>query len=149
MNITITERGIDKVKHKYTAMAARDLDYHAPFMLMEAEIAAGNAAVFATQGAIYGGWAPLSPRYSAWKLIHIGPRPIMVSSGDLLASLSGVPMGVSDIDSHSARFGTNVRYARYHQSGTRKMPRRQIVGLPPGVTAGWGRIIGSYVVDGL
>lgn len=71
-------------------------------------------------------WAPLSPRYAAWKASRFPGAGILVRSGALKASLSGptAPLAVFRPGPTSLDIGTGVGYARFHQLGTVRMPQR-------------------------
>lgn len=65
-------------------------------------------------------WAPLSPQTVARK--RHGSRT-MVDTGRLMSSVA------MDVVGDEARISIPVPYAAHHQSGTSKMPQRQLVGL--------------------
>jgi len=80
---------------------------------------------FATEGAYLGKpWKPTSPGYVQWKVRHGLDPQLLVATGRLLRSLTSRPMGVERYNAHSATFGSDVPYARFHQHGTRYMPAR-------------------------
>jgi phage gpG-like protein len=77
-----------------------------------------------------GGWAPLAPATVAEKARRgLDPR-ILHATGRLRASLTGRG-GDAIRESHpdEMRFGTSVPYARFHQQGTSRMPRRREIEL--------------------
>jgi phage gpG-like protein len=51
----------------------------------------------------------------------------MIRSGKLFQSLSDLRGTPNKIDKKEATFGTNIKYAEFHQSGTRNMPARPVV----------------------
>jgi len=76
-----------------------------------------------------GGWAPLSPRYAAWKSRHYPGQPTMVRTGRLRASLVATSSD-SILDASQPmqmRIGTSVPYAIWHQLGGGYLPRRKLV----------------------
>lgn len=75
-------------------------------------------------------WAPLSPRYAAWKARHYPGKPILQLSGDLKDSLTKRPFGVDEVWDKGMVVGTAISYAKYHQNGTATMPARPIIGKP-------------------
>jgi phage gpG-like protein len=83
---------------------------------------------FASEGSYAsGGWAPLAASTVAQKRRKgLDPR-ILRATGDLMRSLtqSGDPNADVTIAPLGMTFGTSVPYARYHQTGTRRMPRRR------------------------
>jgi len=77
-------------------------------------------------------WAPLSPRYAAWKSAHYPGQPILRMRGTLYGSLTSRGAGsVVKISARAMEFGTTVPYARAHQVGdpARNLPARVVV--PP------------------
>jgi hypothetical protein len=73
-----------------------------------------------------GPWAPLSPR----TLRKHGPPPL-TDTGAMRASLRATPGSRGPHGTVTVRF--SPRYTRFHQTGTRHMPRRLLVpraGLP-------------------
>lgn len=95
-----------------------------------------------------GGWAPLSPRYAAWKERHYPGRPILVRTGRLRASLTERPLGVEVIRPHSAILGSHVPYGLHHQRGGGRLPRRRPVELPESVRRQWVQIVQRWIVTG-
>lgn len=72
-------------------------------------------------------WAPLSPRYRAWKSMRYPGAKILHLSGDLEDSLSKRPFGIDEINNKVMVIGTQVAYAQYHQRGTPMMPARPMI----------------------
>lgn len=82
-----------------------------------------------------GAWAPLSPRYKAWKEQHYPGQPILVREGPLRESVTWAgnhlgPDGVFEAYPRYVVFGTRVKYAKYHQHGTDLMPARPFMEPP-------------------
>lgn len=85
---------------------------------------------FETEGSRTSGWAPLSPRYAAWKMAQVGNQPILVFTGRMKKSLIGEgPDSIREADRDQLRWGTSVPYAIFHQRGTSRMPQRRIIDL--------------------
>lgn len=82
---------------------------------------------FLQNGLPAGGWKPLDAEYGSWKSINFPGRGPMVRSGKLFRSLSELRGNPNKIDKKEATFGTNIKYAEFHQSGTRNMPARPVV----------------------
>jgi len=100
----------------------------------EAKLAmrAWNAANFAQNGLPSGSvWNALDAGYGSWKMTHFPGMPTMVRTGRLFRSLSSLQGSPNVIGTHHAQFGTSVEYAKFHQYGTTKMPKRKIVFEPP------------------
>ena len=97
---------------------------------------------FATEGrASDSPWRPLDPEYATWKLERYGNQGILVGrradGSDLRASLifSNSRGSIRNIittaeGTTSAEFGTDLPYAKFHQTGTRDMPARKVVYVP-------------------
>jgi phage gpG-like protein len=72
-----------------------------------------------------GRWKELSTKYKERKLRKWGPVPILQASGKLYRALSGTsPDSVFEKEAQSMAIGTSLPYARYHQTGTKRMPKR-------------------------
>ena len=82
---------------------------------------------FLQNGLPAGGWKPLDAEYGSWKSVHFPGKGPMVRSGKLFQSLSDLRGNPNKIDKKEATFGTNIKYAEFHQSGTRNMPARPVV----------------------
>jgi phage gpG-like protein len=100
---------------------------------------------FKTEGGNYGGWKPLSPKYAAWRG---SAGPILIRSGQLFNSVRSLHGAPNDIKDDEAYFGTNVEYAKFHQYGTTKMPKRPIIFEPSNVANKWGKWAVKYIADG-
>ena len=103
---------------------------------------------FLTNGLRVGGWAPLDAEYAAWKSRNYPGQPPMVASGSLFASLRNLRGPGSEIDRKSATFGTKIKYAKFHQYGTTKMPKREVIYEPTDFRDEWGEKIARYIRDG-
>lgn len=106
-------------------------DFRVVFQWARTELAKANAANFSASGLPVGGWSPLKPRYASWKSRNFPGAPIMVQDGSLRRDLSTLRGPANDIRRTSAKFGTSIEYAKFHQYGTTRMPKRQIVFEPP------------------
>jgi len=107
---------------------------------------AGN---FTEHGLRVGGWAPLDAEYASWKSMHYPGAPPLVQTGRLFRSLASLRGVESQIESHSAYFSlSNIRYAKFHQYGTTKMPKRELIFEPTGFEAKWEPRIVQYIAEG-
>jgi phage gpG-like protein len=96
------------------------------------------------------GWAPLKPSTIAAKAsAGLDPR-ILHATQRLRGSLTqrSHPDHVRQIAPHEAFVGTRVPYARFHQRGTRRMPRRRAVELTVMQRRNLVRILQLYLVRG-
>ncbi len=96
-----------------------------------------------------GSFRRLSPAYAARKAAKYGNKPILQRSGRLRASLTDP--NDRDFVYRAERLrvvlGTKVRYARYHQKGTRTMPRRPPVRMGRDAGKRWSRIIHEHLFE--
>lgn len=94
-------------------------------------------------------WAPLAASTVAerQRLKLGGEHPILWRTGDLGMSLRerGAAGNVFQATPTGVTVGTSVAYAGYHQSGTRRMPARQIVGVSWRQKSVAVNILASYV----
>jgi phage gpG-like protein len=114
------------------------------FPVLKKQIQFMNAANFATNGLPVGGWKPLDAKYAAWKSIRFPGAPTMVRTGALMESLTTTPL-VQNETLTSFEIGTAIPYARFHQTGTFKMPKRQVVYEPVGFAEFASGIVANYV----
>jgi phage gpG-like protein len=98
-----------------------------------------NAENFDSHGLPSGGWAPRRSDYG-W--------PIMRRTGALEESLVNLHGPPNIITPKGARFGTEVDYAKFHQSGTRHMPKRQVMFEPTAFGHEVADAAGDYVARG-
>lgn len=94
-----------------------------------------------------GGWAPLDAEYASWKSKHFPGTTPMFRSGALFRSLSSLRGKPNEIGRMSATFGTNIKYAEFHQSGTKNMPSRKIIFVTPLLEQKWAGWAADYLAD--
>jgi phage gpG-like protein len=118
-----------------------------------ARLAEATAANFASDGSLVGGWAPLTPKYAAWKVARHGGLPTEVLSGRLMESLISMRDGLDTIESFGhftiGTFGTDVPEAKFQQNGTVNMIARKVVFAPKGFAADVGKDAAAHIVDEL
>lgn len=73
----------------------------------------------------------------------------MVRTGNLFRSLTNMKGTPSYIARDVAEFGTAVEYAKFHQRGTFRMPKRQIVFEPPLFARNLAARSADYVANGV
>lgn len=106
--------------------------------------------VFATHGAVLGApWPPLAESTKRYKARHYPGTSILEATGEGKASLTrkGAAGQVRTVTADSMTVGTSVRHMGFHQRGTRKMPRRQILGVPPRLARRWVGILEDHLFD--
>ncbi len=92
------------------------------------ELAKEMGAAFANQSTPDGdAWAPLAKTTQSRK----GLSPILVRTGALRASLIDVggAQNVDEITSHELVYGTGIDYATFHETGTKFVPARPVIGI--------------------
>lgn len=86
---------------------------------------------FESEGS-YGGspWAPLSPEYLAWKMVHYPGKSILQAEGDLRQAASRPEREARPLDLVLTIVDPKIEY---HQEGTDNMPARPLIfeHLPP------------------
>lgn len=107
-----------------------------------------NEENFRQGGLPSGGWSPLDPQYAAWKKMHEPGTSTMVRTGRLFRSLTTLAGPPNRIDVMDATFGTGIEYAKFHQYGTSKMPKRKVVYEPVGFAHRFGEVAARYVAHG-
>lgn len=115
-------------------------DYRPVFHVAKEYLATANASNFATSGGQVGGWAP----YGSWSA-RAGQPVTMVRSGRLLESLTSLRDTPNEIGRQEATFGTDLKYAKFHQYGTPNMPAREIVFEPVGFRKAMSAVTDAYL----
>ena len=146
--IHVDTEGIEETVDDLEDIADRGKDFRPVFRKIADDVAKSSAENFTTQGLPVGGWAPLDTQYAAWKSKHAPGAPPMIRSGNLFRSVSQSRGVALDINKHRASYGTKVEYAKFHQYGTTKMPKRQIIFVPQDADREWSGMAKDYVVDG-
>lgn len=102
---------------------------------------------FRSEGRFSGGWAPLSPRYAAWKATHYPGARILHREGDLEESLTNRPFGVEVIEPTFVILGSAVEHGKYHQRGD-GVPRRRPIELTEAERKEWVKVLQRFIVTG-
>lgn len=148
VDIDVRVRGVESAVGRLLAMYARTKVFTSVLAKAKQEIKLANASNFASNGLPVGGWAPLDPQYAAWKMARFPGAPPLVRSGRLFASLTGATASIESMTNTSLTVGTSVEYAKFHQYGTTKMPKRKIVFEPPLFAKKLGADAVSWVARG-
>jgi|688.fasta_scaffold40725_11 phage gpG-like protein len=125
-------------QRKLSAMGARSQNMRPVFEQAKFMLRRANAANFASNGLPVGGWAPRRDE-ELW--------PLMKRTGALAGSLSTLSGPPNDIGRRDATFGTSVEYAKFHQYGTSRMPKRQVVFEPLGFRQELSERAVSYIIN--
>lgn len=129
------------------SMEAAAKDFRIVFEWARKELAKANAANFSASGLPVGGWSPLKAKYSSWKSRNFPGAPIMVQDGSLRRDLTTLRGPANEIRRTRATFGTSIEYAKFHQYGTSKMAKRQIVFEPPLFAKALAEQAKKHIVD--
>lgn len=140
------EHQIDRTLARFAEAAS---DARPAWEAMADRFAKAEARQFRSEGSYgSGGWAPLSPRYAAWKQRHYPGRRILERTGDLKRSLTDRPFGIEVIEPGFMVLGSAVSYGAYHQAGGPNLPRRRPVELPESERREWVKILQRFIVTG-
>lgn len=147
-----------KFQAAITAALKEVSDLTIPYTLITKSWFKGNRAIFALKGP--GKYVDLTPGYKKQKKKAVGfVYPILRRSGALERSITepGDPASISlIINKTTLILGTKVPYGKYHQFGTKRLPKRPfiLVGAeqvsPPDLNRrreAWLQIISDYVMQ--
>jgi len=141
--------GAKKLARYFRGSAKRATNLSGPFRWARRDLRRLNAANFASDGVASGKkWNALDTEYHAWKIRHHGGTPTMIRTGDLYRDLTTLSGSENYIGHKNAAFGTDLEYAKFHQTGTRFMPARKIVFAPEIFQKRLGNKIADHLVYG-
>jgi hypothetical protein len=144
---TIT--GDRRVKQLLSEMVDRTTGVEAAWPGVGDVIAEAMHEQFATEGSHLLGhkWAPLSPKYLAWK-VKKGFHPERLRQTDQMRlGLIGRPMPIEEYRPMSATFGTDDEKAHWHQEGTSRMPQRQIINVTDDLADDVNSVLARYIFE--
>lgn len=93
-------------------------------------------------------WRQLSERYRAWKARHFPGKTILRRTDRLYRSLTGGPGMVWRSRKHSLQYGSKYFTFVFHQRGTSRLPRRQMIVLTQQLKHTISRLVLRYVATG-
>jgi len=150
MRITTVVRGAKEASSRLHGMTVRASDMRDALNRIADEFCQHEGTVFLNQGAIVGmsGWAPLSLEYAEEKARSGFSDGILVRTGKLRMSLTSKmdPYFVMRLTPKTLRIGTSVPYAKFHRSGTSKMPARDPIRITPAQRVRWAQILKDFVI---
>jgi phage gpG-like protein len=151
MSVRIVDVDTSALRKRFAIMTRRSKDFRPVFRWVMQELQKAHRTNFATQGASSGfPWSPLDPQYSSWKTENYGAKGILVRDGTLKHSLT-VDSGrgaVRDMGLRTAEFGTQLPYAKFHQTGTPNMAQRKPVFVPPLMAFQTATVVGEHIMYG-
>ena len=137
----------DEATDRIKKMRERTMDLKPVFRWARRELREKYTENYREKGLLVGGWAPLDAEYSAWKFENYRFPGILVRTGNLFQGVS--TLNHEELDRNRAVFGVKgIEYARFHQTGTSKMPQRKIIFEPAGFAEKLGQRTAKYVADG-
>lgn len=120
-------------------MELRSKSFLTVFQRAKERLEQSNRANFLSNGLPVGGWKPRKAVY-AW--------PVMRRTGRLFNSLANLAGPENVVTPLAAQFGTSVDYAKFHQYGTEKMAKRQILFAPRSFAEDVASDSGAWVTKG-
>jgi|GEM_PF-695709 phage gpG-like protein len=143
-----TEFNTQPLKREINGVQRRARDFGPVFERIRDDLEQHWAKNFTSNGLPVGGWAPLDAQYGSWKAARFPGAPTLVQTGHLFNSLSSLRGNPNEIHPHRAVFGTDIEWAKFHQMGTSKMPKRQIIFEPHEAHIRWGQWAVDYMSEG-
>lgn len=150
MRLIIEHAGDQQIARDLLRIDARVMDARPAFAQIINDLERIEGRQFDSQGGYgSGGWQPLAAATVARKQAQgLDPR-ILHAKGDLSGSLTGKGGdGLREVFPSSMAFGSRVPYAKYHQTGTGRMPQRQPLELPEGDRRAIPRTLQRYFFTG-
>lgn len=155
MRLQIGLDGDVQINRELTRIKSNIRDARPAFEKIADQLAVAMREHFDTEGGFGlrsrwsgGHWAPLSPKYRAWKNIHYPGQPILVLSGALRHDLTQRPFGIEVITPYEMTVGTRIPYATFHQHGTKNMPMRKPMDLTTEVREQMVKTLQRFVMVG-
>lgn len=91
-------------------------------------------------------WQRLSSRYAAWKAQHFPGKKILDREGLLREGLTrrGGRFQVRRLDGTLLELGSRHPAAEFHQHGTSRMPKREIITITGSHVGKWQKLVEDY-----
>lgn len=126
--VKVDGRSLTQVRRKLHDMRRRADNLTAAWEVLLDWFAHQERLQFGTRGTRWGTpWRELAP-VTVHEKRELGyTTDILVRDSTLLRSLADRPLRIERILPHEVTAGTNVPYAHFHQSGTKYMPRRELI----------------------
>lgn len=151
IRFTVRTEGLEQMGFALSRFGQDLSDWRRAWPMVSRAIERIEERLFAGEGSKghRGKWAALSPKYAAWKSKHYPGQAILRLTDAMYDSLTkaGASMAVVEVSDPLKMFrGTEVPYAKFHQSGTEKMPARHPVDLTERDQLEIAKEIHQYVV---
>lgn len=133
IGLTFKWEGLTDLIASVSAQVAKLRDLRPAWRSVLLYLRRATTAQFDSKGGRSGDdWAPLSPAYAARKARIYPGMPILRASDRMFRSLVDQSSdSIAELEPREMTYGTRAPYARYHQKGTPKMPRRRILAITP------------------
>lgn len=132
---------------------ARNIDFRPAFRMLAGTAQRHVQRHLETEGTSTGPkFVRLSEPYAREKFRRWGAKPILTASGRLHRAAGGGPGWSQTITQRSAKYSVDptspegFRYARAHQQGAGRLPRRPVIRLDATVQGGVGRLTAGRVL---
>jgi len=141
VNVKITIEGEERLADAFGLFARKVSDLRPLWPQVAGRFYEHVRQTFDSQG--FGTWAPLSPRYRQWKMKHFPSTSTLEATGNLRRSLTSRSTSNSIYREAplSLELGTTVKYARFHQDGTSRLPRRPPLIVTPELEQAIGTVV--------
>ena len=143
-------RSLTQVRRKIHDMRSRTNNLMAAWETFLNWFADQNRLQFGSRGERWRTlWPELAPSTLVEKRREGFYTDVLVRTSDLLRSVSDRPLNIEMVLPHEVQAGTRVPYAKYHQYGTRRMPRRRLFDAAEIEREGaLSSVIGSWIATG-
>lgn len=145
MGVNVNERQLNALIKGMNRIASEMEDWEKPIRDSVDILDKEAQQNFEQQGRLYakrGSWQPLkaSTRLQRQRRGFGGARPILVQTGELKGSFKKGPF-----KKKSGIFKNTDKKAIFHQEGTRKMPKREIIGITEKFKKATGLVFANYI----
>lgn len=132
MKFTVEVEGTEQLKAEFRGVESTVSDFSPIWKGVQSEFFAIEKEQFNSEGGkgASGNWQALSPAYREIKQKRYGSKPILRATDRLFKSLTGeTDDSIAQFGKTEAAFGTRLPYARRHQGGGGRLPRREPISL--------------------
>ncbi|HZE02607.1 MAG TPA: hypothetical protein VE155_12665 [Pseudonocardiaceae bacterium] len=153
MRIGVEVRGLAQARERLQVMRERSEDLSPAWQELLVWWAATNAEQFSSRGRRWRTpWPALAASTQAQKRRQGFLSEPLVRTTRLRGELTRRPLGVEHVTHNAVDAGTNLPYAKYHQSSAprHRLPRRALVNMKQVAAEGAaGAYVLSWIVDGV
>lgn len=146
--------GVDVANRRLGAMSLAVQDLRHAWGDIAKEFYQAQSSVFGAEGAWHHPrWAPLKPKYLAWKIRHGYSSRILVMTGKMRTSLTtgGAAGSIFRQAAQQMSIGTNIKYAKYHQRSPKGretgQKNREFIYKYPGQEESYAAIIRKSIME--